>query len=87
MLLKQWIDYSGLRHSKVAQMLGIPSSTLYAYIQGRRCPSPEVAERIATLTEGNVTMKDHERAFEIYKGRPRGKKGWKKGKGRLVPKI
>jgi DNA-binding transcriptional regulator YdaS (Cro superfamily) len=39
-----------------ADFFGVSRPHLYGLMDGTRCPSPEVAQRIEALTEGNVPV-------------------------------
>jgi len=58
MTFLDWIERSGMRAARVAELLGISAGHLHDLTHGRTWPSRDIALRIRTLTHGEVTPND-----------------------------
>ncbi len=58
MELKKYVELTGLPQKVVAYMLKISPYALSNYINGRRTPTLEIADRIIDLTLQEVSIKD-----------------------------
>ena len=55
MSLKSFIERSGLKPAQFARKAGISKSYLSEILAGERRPSPQLAEKIAKATKGEVS--------------------------------
>jgi transcriptional regulator with XRE-family HTH domain len=54
-LLKKWLDSNGISQKEFAGMIGVAPSTVYRVITGKTRPKLDIAKKIETLTNGEVT--------------------------------
>lgn len=56
MILKEYLQKSGTSAERFSVRSGVPFSSLYAYMSGRRKPSQSAAEKIEKASQGKVTV-------------------------------
>jgi transcriptional regulator with XRE-family HTH domain len=54
-LLKKWLDNNGISQKEFADMIGVAPSTVYRVITGKTRPKLDIAKKIETLTNGEVS--------------------------------
>ena len=54
-LLKNWLENKGISQKEFAAMIGVAPSTIYRVITGKTRPKLDVARKIETLTNGEVS--------------------------------
>ena len=56
MILKEYLQKSGTNAETFSVRSGVPFSSLYAYMSGRRKPSQRAAEKIEKASKGKITV-------------------------------
>lgn len=64
MRLIDYLKQNRLTYAAFAGTVGVgDASTYHKYAVGKRCPNPEMVERILLATDGEVTPNDHHAAY------------------------
>lgn len=56
--LRGWLNSQGRSQAWMARQVGTYPERICEYLSGRRAPTPEIADRIARLTEGVVSLRE-----------------------------
>lgn len=69
MKLSEYLEAKGIKRGEFAQSIGVTGGWITSLCDGSGWPSREVAERIAAVTEGEVTANDFLRVVEAEEAR------------------
>ncbi len=56
--LKAWMQKNGFSVKKMASMMGVSPGSIYAFLQGRITPRPDMMHRIWIATSGQLRPAD-----------------------------
>jgi 3,4-dihydroxy 2-butanone 4-phosphate synthase / GTP cyclohydrolase II len=69
MKLSEYIEAKGIKRGEFAQSIGVTGGWITSLCDGTGWPSREVAEKIASVTDGAVTANDFLRVVEVDEAR------------------
>tara|TARA_Y100001938_G_scaffold148707_1_gene233245 strand:- start:1299 stop:1523 length:225 start_codon:yes stop_codon:yes gene_type:complete len=65
MLFSEWLETQNLTRAQAAQLFGTTSACISYWASGKHRPSPDHTRIIEFVSEGQVTVGDLQRAYEL----------------------